>query len=87
MSQKGELLAYEIKENKLLLFLRTSFLRRSELTQITLFYKKVFQVIRKKNLSIVTIDLNINQINIKLNKLDYDTLDNVTYTLFAQWML
>ena len=87
LSQKGDLLAYEIKENKLLLFLRTSFLRRSELTQITLFYKKVFQVIRKKNLSIVTIDLNINQINIKLNKLDYDTLDNVTYTLFAQRML
>ena len=87
LSKKGDLIGFSIHEKKISLYLRTTFLQRSEITKVSLFLRKFIQVVRKRNLSVITMDVNTKEMSIKLNKLDYNVLDNRTYHLLAERIL
>lgn len=83
----GDLVGYDYDNFKVELFLRTAFIQRHEIARPIKFLKKFFKVLRKRNLTTVTINLESRELNVKLNEYDYDYLNDVTYHLLVERIL
>ena len=87
LASHGDLLGYDFTENKIILYLRTTLIQRLELRDPFKLFKKMNQILKKKNLTMITIDTNNWEINFKLNKYDYDIYDNITYKNLSERVL
>ena len=87
LALNGDLIDYEYHENKLSLYLRTSYLQRGDFFNPLGFYKKIKKILHKKNLTCLVIDFNTHEMNFKLSKDDYKGLNEVTFNQLVSRVL
>ena len=83
----GDLIGYEIVDNKLKMFLRTRFIQKTQIFNPRTTVRKAKQLLKKENLTAIIIDFNNLEMSFKLNKYDYDYLDNLTYYQLSERIL
>ena len=83
----GDLIALDFEDKKIKLYLRTTFFAGKYFFKFRSRLKKLMQVIKKDNLTCVTIDLESLDISIRLNSLDYERLENATYLKLGEHVL
>ena len=83
----GDLIALDFEDKKIKLYLRTTFFAGKHFFKFRSRLKKLMQVIKKDNLTCVTIDLESLDISIRLNSLDYERLENATYLKLGEHVL
>ncbi len=87
LSINGDLIGYDIADNKLKMYLRTTLIQRFDFEDPLILFKKIKQIIKKENLTSVNLDLNTWEMNFKLNKHDYDLYNNISYYKLSERIL
>ena len=99
LAKKGDLIGYDFTEEsnnqtKVKFYLRTGLLQKLDTNFIFnifwnpfKFLKKIYNVLLKKDLTCITFDFTTNEMSFKLNKFDYEIMDNVTYHLLGENVL
>lgn len=85
----GDLIGYKYDANskKLSLFPRTSFVKQGDALNLVGLYRKIKHIVNNENITTMTFDFTSKEMNLKLNKSDYEGLDDITYYQFVQRML
>ena len=83
----GDLIAFDFEDQKIKLFLRTTFLDRRDILKVRSQLKKLIAVVKKDDLTCITIDLESLEINLRLNPFDYKRLENRTYAKVTEYIL
>lgn len=87
LSINGDLIGYDKNDNKLTMYLRTTLIQMFDLEDPFVLFKKIRQIIKKENLTSVTLDLNTWEMNFRLNKYDYDLYGNISYFQLSERIL
>ena len=82
----GDLIGYSYTDNKLNLYLRTSYIKKSEVAYPISFYKKIRNILANKEITTVIFDFSTKEMNFILNKTDYIGLDDITYHKFVEFL-
>ena len=79
MALNGDLIGYDSNEHKIIYYLRSTFIQKTQIFNIFVLYKKFKQILKKQNLTCITVDLDTMEANFKLNREDYNVLGEITY--------
>ena len=76
---QGDLIGYDITDNILQMYLRTTLIQKFRLFDFYAMFKRVRQIIKKDKLTAVSLNLNTLEMSFRLNKYDYEIYGNITY--------
>ena len=87
LSVNGDLIGYSNENRKINLYLRTAFIQKTDILNPIALFIKILHVIKAKDISTITFDLESQEISFKLNKSDYSRLNDITYHQFVERIL
>ena len=79
LASNGDLIAYSRDETTVKLHLRSTLIQSMKIFKIISQFKKTLQIIKKKDLTTISINFKENEMSFHLNKEDYELLGNLTY--------
>jgi hypothetical protein len=87
LAEKSELIGWEIRDGQAVLYPRVLLGQADFGVGIRYLWDLWFRIYRKKGLTAITIDYNLEEISLSIAREDYEWLGNVTYHLLAQKIL
>lgn len=87
VAKNGDLIGFDLIDNKLIMYLRTTLIQRFQMDYPIAVYQKLKLIINKEKLTAVNIDLNNWEISFRLNEYDYKALGNITYHQLSERIL
>jgi len=81
LTEKSELIGWEITQNSIVLYRRVLFGHADFGIGVLYLWDLLYRIATKKGLTTITVNFELQEISLRIAREDYDLLNNVTYHL------